>query len=797
MSLSFAKMKMIYALMFSLLLFISTAYATSFSKPYAEDLTLNRIGDKLNVTWYQGNKYFTIRGYFHYQGQVYTFAQASLYGVTYDTWLVHNTATKAKWGGSVNMDLAPQAVKTNGYYVVFELVDTNADYKKHQEGLILDDYIILNWRDLENPNNQFQIHNKSIIYLTDGGEKFHGSIVYDPDVEIKNVTVGNFNDTQHDGSGVILSKNQTEYFTSNDYDSTKFIDWQGDGNDITFTGNKLRIEGDGQYIPKNSDLFYPNNNVSNFNSSHWYFKFNVTRYSFEGGTCEPVVNIRRNLSVTGNSNNAKGDYRCKLENNSGVWDLRCDERFVGWRNCPDSTVSHDITKDLTVVVHRFDQGLNYTVAYDDSFSDGWMECDTSNAQYEQQPELMVFAGVSAENCGWEYDNLEFCHPNDWDESSMSCKYLKSGTYSGETVWSNNTNRVNITAFISKESDSNLSAQVMFKNFSWIDGLISYWDFDELNTDDLMGNHHLTSTGSPRINTTVGKFYASAEFDCNMCYYRTPNIDEIENVTEFTISAWVQASELDNAAARTIMRQSVNVGNQAFILSWQITEDIILYVYNESGDLFSAVYTDGIPTNRNVNTWYHVLGMYNGTHVSVYVNGTKGGTTSEMSSPVQNSEAIFTISHPIKWVGKIDEVMVWNRSLSEDEITELYEWTSWQFTDFQDFSDGDNNKEYTVEDNIEFTKANFKLDSLQNTTSRLIDYNLSFFNVTVAEADTCTYSSGNWEIDCADNCNIVSTDVGGNVVYISGTGSVYGIMNITNATKIEIKPGSSCKAYNIK
>ncbi len=44
-------------------------------------------------------------------------------------------------------------------------------------------------------------------------------------------------------------------------------------------------------------------------------------------------------------------------------------------------------------------------------------------------------------------------------------------------------------------------------------------------------------------------------------------------------------------------------------------------------------------------------------------------------------------------------------------------------------------------------------------------------------------SGNWYIDCGDNCNFTSdTDIGGNNVYMSGSGLITGKRFITNYTR---------------
>lgn len=55
------------------------------------------------------------------------------------------------------------------------------------------------------------------------------------------------------------------------------------------------------------------------------------------------------------------------------------------------------------------------------------------------------------------------------------------------------------------------------------------------------------------------------------------------------------------------------------------------------------------------------------------------------------------------------------------------------------------------------------------------------------SDSCTYSSGDWNVDCADNCNITSNvALGGNNITITGTGTFTTEANITQYTNLTIK-----------
>ena len=80
------------------------------------------------------------------------------------------------------------------------------------------------------------------------------------------------------------------------------------------------------------------------------------------------------------------------------------------------------------------------------------------------------------------------------------------------------------------------------------------------------------------------------------------------------------------------------------------------------------------------------------------------------------------------------------------------------------------------------------------SSDIVDsINSSEINITItSEAppeDTCTCpASGNWNIQCSDNCNIQACDMQTNNVLLNGTGKVLGLRNITDATRIRIQQG---------
>ncbi|MCK4650065.1 hypothetical protein KAT36_02430 [Candidatus Pacearchaeota archaeon] len=72
-------------------------------------------------------------------------------------------------------------------------------------------------------------------------------------------------------------------------------------------------------------------------------------------------------------------------------------------------------------------------------------------------------------------------------------------------------------------------------------------------------------------------------------------------------------------------------------------------------------------------------------------------------------------------------------------------------------------------------------------------------ITLEVVDSCTYpGSGNWEVDCSDNCSISSdVDVLGNNISIVGFGSFYTTANITNFSELYLEGDSAvsrCEVY---
>ena len=95
----------------------------------------------------------------------------------------------------------------------------------------------------------------------------------------------------------------------------------------------------------------------------------------------------------------------------------------------------------------------------------------------------------------------------------------------------------------------------------------------------------------------------------------------------------------------------------------------------------------------------------------------------------------------------------------------------------------------------YNDINFSLCS-GYTAPTYNDVNFTLGLSDACSTDSCSYSSGNWEIDCSENCSIhtnVVIGLGGDLIF-NGVGRVNLNADITNFTNIDM--GSSTEVCNI-
>ncbi len=218
------------------------------------------------------------------------------------------------------------------------------------------------------------------------------------------------------------------------------------------------------------------------------------------------------------------------------------------------------------------------------------------------------------------------------------------------------------------------------------GLVLHYTFDEdtENVSDQSGlAHNGYWVGTPVYEAGVkGK---AARFSSKNTYLVTPSPElNMKGWSAMTVSLWVKAAS-HTTYGHVINRGPLNTDKQgAFDLGiGQGYKKGIFAVQNNSDKPCPTVIagSDNLPLNR----WCHLAGTYDGETLRYYVDGTLEKETRLATSPTpvwDSSDTKMVIGNMsrlpfINWNdmffnGWVDEVLIYNRALSEDEIKRLGE-----------------------------------------------------------------------------------------------------------------------------
>jgi len=205
------------------------------------------------------------------------------------------------------------------------------------------------------------------------------------------------------------------------------------------------------------------------------------------------------------------------------------------------------------------------------------------------------------------------------------------------------------------------------------GLVGYWSFDGkdmagVTAYDRSGNaNNGTLTGGP--TRAIGKIGQGLSFDGSNDYVSFGNASSLNPATAITISAWINTSAPTTNFAMIVNKDSGVPDNSQYTLRMNGTTGKAMFRAEGAG-----LITASGNTILNANQWYHVVGTYDGNNTRFYLNGVEDATPASGSGNMTNNSANLEIGRRddgYYFPGKIDDVRIYNRALSGDEIKRLY------------------------------------------------------------------------------------------------------------------------------
>jgi hypothetical protein len=256
----------------------------------------------------------------------------------------------------------------------------------------------------------------------------------------------------------------------------------------------------------------------------------------------------------------------------------------------------------------------------------------------------------------------------------------------------------IVANVSDNSTGNTSSFIDFDR-----SLVGYWAMDYYNATGIFDNSSyknnatfVAGTGLNYSNLTTGARGYGLSFDGVNDYLNLSNgFTSLNGLSAFTISIWLYKKEVGNYNGYDGIFARGSPGQRVPWI-WGDSGSQIIQGYFET----NATVNDCVAAYSNLiaSSWNHVVFTWNGTHCWFIVNnvvGTKDTTTS--GSVLANTDGynyIGKIEGYGTWNGSIDEVLIFNRSLSATEISALYNSQANKFNaSFSSLSAGQHN--YTL------------------------------------------------------------------------------------------------------
>ena len=252
--------------------------------------------------------------------------------------------------------------------------------------------------------------------------------------------------------------------------------------------------------------------------------------------------------------------------------------------------------------------------------------------------------------------------------------------------------------------------------------VYHFGINSSTTDDSTSNGNDGTAYNGTEWVTTGKYGGAFEFDGVDDYIDIGTTDFFSD--NFTISTWVNFLSL--SPIQHILAKGDNDG-------------VSFRTYNDELRIYVGSVLTGKTGAFTINNWYQVVATYNGTNTSLYIDGVNvaegviGAINYETYTQTTigaNKDGTANFMN-----GTIDEVRIYNRSLSPIEIEELY-----------NNSIPGRNMNLDVQEQGVLTMSGYTKDIDGNLKGSSVVIVIDQANPSVVYKNTTSNSTGYWSID---------------------------------------------------
>ncbi|PSH02270.1 MAG: hypothetical protein BRC26_01410, partial [Nanohaloarchaea archaeon QH_8_44_6] len=331
---------------------------------------------------------------------------------------------------------------------------------------------------------------------------------------------------------------------------------------------------------------------------------------------------------------------------------------------------------------RFDGEIDEVKIYNRSLSSDEIKQEYFNTTPDNEYEGNYPSQVVDENTNmsWNTLNVNASIPDDTDVDLIFRALDQGGASFSNTV--STQSDFNLGGFSGGSADRNDNSGVLGVGYlngsnpsgsGLVSGLVGFWRLDGVSGSvvDYSGNNNDGSyVGDGRgVQGVFGT--GGFGFDYGSRDNLTVSVDSsLDFEGEVTVSAWVNLG--DEPDGSTNYQHKVVYGDNDGYNSdtYDLRRGPNDWEWEVNGSVTECA--DGVCDAPAVGSWQHVVGVANGTHIVLYVNGVMRNATGFSSGIGEEGLAIGSQGGDNKhFNGSIDEVRVYDRGLSQQEIKQLY------------------------------------------------------------------------------------------------------------------------------
>lgn len=529
-----------------------------------------------------------------------------------------------------------------------------------------------------------------------------------------------------------------------------------------FSGNTLTNNYYGVVLYSNNNII--TNNTANSNDRGIYLSSSSNNI-LTGNTANSNTNYGIYLEVSSNNtltnntanSNSYGIYLALYSNNNIINNNTANSNFDGIYLSSSSNsnlTQNSLSENLRDIFVTVSSNISYSYnEFKHNINSSMITLSTSN----QTPAINDLVGF---NISVFYPNGTACNSFTYNITTRPYETVNTSVNENNITGNFTATRLGLYSLIINVTDSDNNNVI--RNYAFL-----------VNTTTRTANYYFRA-----INPTHAQ---PAGSDAKSLLLTVPTTEET-----WTCAIWVQASPDDLAVPAPNVIKDINMSFWYKTVVSAYTGVQKYVTYENDMDYKQSVPSAGSYTwiNRNFSVNWSMDYAKSWYWLSVKLNGSSPYWMTNSTNPSYvNISYLYSTTPEIKNNSNTDILILSATSPSTDTNNATI------------YLDGTGATNLTVQmpnttiiysvnfdgvtcnnENCTFTQSNGELNF---TLTLVSEHNISI-SFTGQVTDTCTYSSGNWNINCDDDCNLTTnTDLGGNSVIFSGTGTVSITALITN------------------